>query len=68
MYSDAEVEKVFENYKKWFGEANIIRSKLQSYYGGTELARAWLDYWNVVAQYYLASINYFGKGSEQRRI
>jgi hypothetical protein len=63
-FSDAEAEKVLEKIEKWFGEVNIIRSKLQSYYGDTDLAKTWFSYWDVVLQYYLATINYFLKAPE----
>src|SRR5687768_13752561 len=59
LKEDVEKEKVYENLRKWYGEVNIIRSKLQSYYGDTELAKTWFDYWYAIDNYYLASINYF---------
>jgi hypothetical protein len=47
-----ETEKVYENLRKWYGEVNIIRSKLQSYYGDTELATTWFNYWTAINNYY----------------
>jgi hypothetical protein len=61
-FSDAEWDKWHENKLKWLGEANIIRSKLQGYYRDAKLARAWFNYYSVISEYHLASLNYFTKG------
>jgi hypothetical protein len=65
-YSEADWGKMYENITKWLGEANIIRSKLQSYYEDAGLAKAWFTYWSTVNLYYQASINYFQKRSRSK--
>lgn len=66
-FTDAENDAYHEDFKEWYVDANIVSSKLESYFSGTDISERWHDYRDTLFSYGRASRQYFYKAPSEEK-